>query len=75
MENLFKKINKKINGIIWSLISTGIILLLLSILIVWIDFVLPLIVAMTVLMIAYIFIYSGFKLWSLKKDIEKHFKF
>lgn len=73
MQNLFKKINRKINGIIWSLFSTGIILILLSILVVWTDFVLRLIFAMFTLLAAYIFIYTGYKLLALKRDIEKHF--
>lgn len=75
MENLFKEINKKINGVIWSFVSTGIIMLLLAILIMWTNFVLQLIVAMFVLLIAYIFLFTGYKLWSLKKSIKHHFKF
>ena len=75
MENLFKQINRRINGVIWSLISTGIILVLLSILIVWTDFMLRLVVGLLILVIAYAFIYGGFKVRALKKDIEKHFKF
>lgn len=75
MENLFRKINKKINGFIWSLVSTGIILTLLAILIVWTDFVLRLVFGLFVLVVAYTFLYSGYKLWTLKKEIEKHFKF
>ena len=74
MHNLFKEINKKINGIIWSFFSTGIILILLAILVVWTDFVLQLICAMFILLVAYIFIYTGYKLWTVKKSIEKHFK-
>lgn len=75
MENLFREINKKINSIIWSFFSTGIIMLLLAVLIVWTDFVLQLIVSMLILLISYIFLYTGYKLWALKKSIEKHFKF
>lgn len=75
MQSLFKDINKKIDGIIWSFISTGIILLLLAILVVWTDFVLQLICAMFILVVAYIFIYTGYKLWTMKRSIEKHFKF
>ena len=74
MVNLFKEINKKFNGIILSAISTGIILVLLAILIVWTDFLLRLVVGLMVLFIAYIFLYTGFKFWAIKKEIEKHFK-
>ncbi|MEA3449494.1 MAG: hypothetical protein U9Q85_00710 [Patescibacteria group bacterium] len=75
MINLFKQIHKKVNGLIWSLFSTGIILLMLAVLIVWTDFILRLIFGLIVLVIAYIFIYFGYKLLSLRKEIEKHFKF
>ena len=74
MINLFREINKKFNGIILSAISTGVILVLLAILIVWTDFLLRLVVGLMVLFIAYIFLYIGFKLWAIKKEIEKHFK-
>ncbi len=74
MVNLFKGINKKINGIIWSLVSTGVILIFLAILIVWTDFMLRLVFGLLVLVIAWVFLYGGYKVWSLKKEIEKHFK-
>ncbi|MFH0891258.1 hypothetical protein A2303_00265 [Candidatus Falkowbacteria bacterium RIFOXYB2_FULL_47_14] len=75
MENLFRQIDKKINGLIWSLVSTGIILLILSVLIVWTDFMLRLVFGMLVLAIAYVFLYGGYKIWTLKKTIRDHFKF
>ena len=75
MVNLFKSIHKKINGIIWSLLSTGIVLLMLSVLIVWTDFMLRLVVGLFILVIAYVFLYSGYKLYILQKDIKDHFKF
>lgn len=74
MVHLFKEINKKINSLIWTLVSTGVILLFLAILIVWTDFMLRLVIGMIVLVTAYSFIYGGYKLWVMKKEIEKHFK-
>jgi hypothetical protein len=74
MISLYKSLNKKINGLIWSFISTGIILIILSILIVWTDFMLRLVMGLLVLVIAYAFLYAGFRLKALKKEIEKHFK-
>ena len=71
MIQLFKTVNKKINGIIYSLLFTGIILLLLSFMIVWTDLILRLVVGSFVLIIAYIFLYGAYKVWDLKKDIEK----
>ena len=74
MVNLFKEINKKIDGIIWIFASSGIILLMLAILIVWTEFVLRLVVGLFVMVIAYAFLHAAYKAWALKKDIEKHFK-
>jgi hypothetical protein len=74
MVNLIKGIGKKINGLIWSLVSTGIILLFLGILIVWTDFILRLVIGLFVLLVAWIFLYGGYKLWALKKDIEKYLR-
>lgn len=75
MQNLIKQINKKINGIIWSLITTGVILLMLAVLIVWTDFILRLVFGMFVLVLAYAFLYGAYKIWAIKRDIENHFKF
>lgn len=75
MINLFKEINKKINALIWTFVSTGIILMMLAILIVWTDFLLRLVIGLLVLVIAYAFLYGGYKLWHVKKEIERHFNF
>ena len=75
MHNLFSEINKKINGLIWSFFSTGAIILILAILIVWTDFMLRLVVGLLVLVVAYSFFYAAFKLWAVKKVIRDHFKF
>lgn len=57
------------------MVSTGIILTLLAILIVWTDFMLRLTFGLIVLVLAYTFLYGGYKVWTLKREIEKHFKF
>ncbi len=75
MENLFKKINKKINHLIWSLFSTGIIILVLAILIIWTEFLLRIIFGIITLVVAYMFMYMAYKLWHLKRDIKNHFRF
>lgn len=74
MSKLIKAIQKKVNDFVITLISTGIILLLLGILIVWTDFVLRLVMGLLVLVVAYVFFYMAYKIWALKKEIEKHFK-
>jgi hypothetical protein len=75
MVNLFKEINKKINGIIWVFASSGVLMLILAILIVWTEFVLRLVVGLFVIIVAYVLLHAAYKFWVFKKDIEKHFKF
>lgn len=72
MMNLFKQINQKINGIIWSFVSTGFLLIVLSILIIWYPITLRVLVGVFVLAMACTFIYSGYKVWAIRKEIEKH---
>ncbi len=74
MHEFIKKIKKKVNGIIFTLITTGIVLLILAVLVVWTDFVLRLVIALFVIVVAYIFFYLAYKIWHLKKAVEKHFK-
>ena len=75
MENPFKVIEKKINGFIWTLAINGVVLLLLGILIVWTDFMLRLVMGVLVIVVAYVFFYSAYKVWSFKKDFDKYLKF
>ena len=74
MKTFLKQTKRKINGVIWTLISTGIILLLLGMLIVWYDFVLRLVIGLVVIVVAYVFFYVAYKIWALKKEVEKYFK-
>ena len=74
MVNFFKAIKRKVSGLIWTLVSTGIIMLMLAVLIVWTSFMLRLIVGLLVMVVAYVFFYAAYKVWALKKEIEKHFK-
>lgn len=75
MKNLFNVIEKKVNGIIFTGISTGIFLLMLGVLIVWTDFILRLLIGLLVIAVAYMFFYGAFKIWSLKKETKKFLKF
>lgn len=74
MKDFFQAIKHKVNGMIWTMGSTGIILLILGILIVWTDFMLRLTLGLFVLVIGYTFLYLTYKLWHVKKEIERHFK-
>lgn len=74
MIKLLSKVNKKINSLIWTYISAGVILALLAVLVAWTDFMLRLTCAMIILVLAYTFVYAGYKLWQLKKDLKEYFK-
>jgi len=74
MQNLFKKIKRKINWTIANLVSMGLILVLLGVLIVWTDFVLRLVMGLFVIVIAFAFFYLAHKIWWLKREVEKYFK-
>lgn len=74
MQNLIKKIKSKVNHTIISLISLGLILVLLGILIVWTDFVLRLVIGLFVLIVAFAFFHMAYRLWWIKREVEKYFK-
>lgn len=70
MLNLFKSINRKLKGMMWTFIGTGILLALLGVLMVWTDLVLKLVMGLITIVIAYMFLYIGLKLHHIKKEIE-----
>ena len=72
---LIKPIQKKVNNIIANLICAGIIMLILGVLIVWSNFMVRLVMAMFILVIAYVLFYGAYKLATIKKDVENLLKF
>lgn len=74
MKTLLSNIRKKVNHIIWAQVGTGVFLLIMAVLIVWVDFFLELMVGLIVIMVSYVFFYGAYKLWSIKKEVEKYFK-
>lgn len=74
MQNLFKQIKASINGAIIHFIATGLVLAMAAVLIVWTDFFLRLVIGLLVIIVAYIFFYLAYKVWWLKREIEKHLK-
>jgi len=73
MINLIKEIKKKTNGVVISLFSTGILLIILGILIIVNDLIFRLLVALFIFIVSYTFLYGAYKLWTIKKEIEKYF--
>jgi type IV secretory pathway VirB3-like protein len=74
MQKLIQLIQKKVNGMILSLMIAGVIMLMLAVLIVWSQLILQLAVGMFIVVIAYMFFFAAYKIWALKKEIEKHLK-
>jgi hypothetical protein len=74
MIELLKVINKKINGSIWAMAINGLVLLLLAVLIIWTDFMLRLVCGLVALVMSYMFFYGAYKVWSIKKGIQKFLK-
>jgi len=75
MKNPLNLVEKKLNSFIINLVINGLILLLLGVLIVWTDFMLRLVIGVLTMVIAYVFFYTAYKFWNLKKDFDKYFKF
>ena len=74
MQNLFKTINYKMNGVIIHFVITGVILVMAAVLIVWTDFFLKLVIGLLAVVAAYLFFYLAYKIWWLKKQIDKFLK-
>lgn len=63
-----------INGAIIHFIASGLVLAMAAVLIVWTDFFLRLVIGLLVIIVAYMFFYLAYKIWKIKKEIEKYFK-
>ena len=75
MEKFFKAMKKKINGLILALTVNGVILLILGFLIVWTDFMLRLVMGLIAIVVAYVFFYAAYRVWSFKEDLTDYLKF
>jgi hypothetical protein len=74
MLELFSSLNRKLNHLVWTTLFSGVVILLLGLLTVWYDLVVRLVIGLFLLVNGYVLIYVAWKLWQMKKDIEKHFK-
>ncbi|MDP3900063.1 MAG: hypothetical protein Q8Q23_03205 [bacterium] len=70
MKNFLHIIDRHFNGLIINLLVAGVLLLIFSVLVVWVDFVLELVVGMALLMVAWILFYAAYKLYYLKKHLK-----
>ena len=74
MENIFDFITKRMNGVIWTLVINGVILLILAVLIVWYNFMVRLTIGLVVLIFAYTCFYLAYRMWHIKREIGKYLK-
>jgi hypothetical protein len=75
MDKISTVVDKKVNHLVWIFIANGIFLLILAILIVWTDFMLRLVMGLMAVIIAFVFLYSAYKLQHFKKIVDKYLKF
>lgn len=75
MDKVCNIIDKKVNHLVWVFIANGLLLLVLAVLIVWTDFMLRLVMGLVAVIVAYVFLYSAYKLWHIKKVLDKYIKF
>lgn len=74
MTKLIKLIQSKVNGLIFSLVFAGVIMLMLAALIFYSGFMLQLIVGVAISLIAYMLFIAAYKVWKFKDDVETHLK-
>lgn len=74
MTEIVRKINRKLYGIAFTFISTGLVFILLAATIVWVPMAVQIILGVLALFWAFGFIYFGCKVLSIKADIEKLLK-
>ncbi len=74
MEKVFKAIRHKISQVALSLMIVGLLLLALSFLTVWTDFMAKLVLGMVILLLAYAFLSTAFRLWKINQDINNFWK-
>jgi ABC-type antimicrobial peptide transport system permease subunit len=74
MKKSINAIKKRVNGLIWALVGNGILLLILGVLAVWSTLFLKLIIGLVIIVIAFMFFAGAYKIWKIKRDIEKIFK-
>ncbi len=67
-------LDRKINRVVWSLIINGILLLILAVLVVWSPLVARLLIALAIILVAYLFFYLSYRIWEIKKHFEKYLK-
>ncbi len=74
MTHFIKKLRRKLDSIAWTLASTGIMMILLGILVVFFNFFTRLVFGFIIILLAIIFIYLADKFWWLKRELDQLFR-
>ena len=75
MRVLLGRLTKKISHLVWTLFSTGALLFVLGLLVYFSEAVLRFLAGSFVLALGFMFLFGAYRLWTIKKDIEKFFHF
>lgn len=70
MQNIITVIKAKLNSLMWTFIVSGIIMLILSVLAVWTDLILRLLVGLFILLLSYLLFTVAWKIHTIKKHLE-----
>lgn len=70
MPNIIEVIKTKLNHVMWMFIITGVVMLMLSVLTVWTDLVLRLLVGLFILLLALNLLSVALKIHSIKKHLQ-----
>jgi hypothetical protein len=70
MKDILAPLRSRLADLMINLIVTGVILLILAVLIVWTDFVLEVVVGVSVIVVAYVMFYGAYKLWRIKNMLK-----
>jgi len=74
MEKFLKAIRSKLNQVIVNFSVVGGLLLILSFLTVWTDFMAKLVLGMVILLLAYVFLSTAYRLGKINQDLNNFWK-
>jgi hypothetical protein len=71
MKNLLKELEAKLNHLVWALVFYGVIFMTLAVFVTFTEYLLKVMVGLALLLISYTLFYFAYKLWSIKKIVNK----
>lgn len=70
MPNILAIVRQKLNDLMWTFISVGVIMVVLALLVVWTEVALKLFVGLAILLVAYCLFYAAYKISHVRKIID-----